>query len=84
MSYGTLVGSVALTEQMTDPTTIDDDNIEAAPFVRGFHRMGMTHIKNWWDWFMQEPERLERFARSMEGSGECHIYGLGYSKCPPR
>ena len=84
MSYGTLVGSVALTEQMTDPTTIDDDTIEAAPFVRGFHRMGMTHIKNWWDWFMQEPERLERFARSMEGSGECHIYGLGYSKCPPR
>ena len=82
MSYGTLVGSVALTEQMTDPTTIDDDTIEAAPFVRGFHRMGMTHIKNWWDWFMQEPERLERFARSMEGSGEFHIYR--YSKCPRR
>ncbi|TFK85023.1 S-adenosyl-L-methionine-dependent methyltransferase [Polyporus arcularius HHB13444] len=76
VSYGTLVGSVAFTEQMTDPAKIDDDTIDAAPFVRGFHRMGMTHIKNWWDWFMQEPDRLERFARSMEGSGYINLAAI--------
>ncbi|RPD73781.1 S-adenosyl-L-methionine-dependent methyltransferase [Lentinus tigrinus ALCF2SS1-7] len=81
VSYGTLVGSVAFTEQMTDPTTFHDDTIGAAPFVRGFHRMGMTHVKNWWDWFMHEPERLERFARSMEGCGYIDLAAIKVD-CP--
>ena len=67
---------MAFTEHMTDPTKVEDDTVDGAPFVRGLHRMGMTHIKNWWDWLMHEPDRLERFARSMEGSGERRIAQL--------
>ncbi|RPD73782.1 S-adenosyl-L-methionine-dependent methyltransferase [Lentinus tigrinus ALCF2SS1-7] len=76
VSYGALIGSVAFAEHMTDPTKFDDDSIDTSPFVRGIHRMGMTHIKNWWDWLAHDPDRLERFARSMEGSGYLNLSAI--------
>ena len=55
---------------MTDPAQIPRDDIEAAPIVRGLHAMGNTHIKNFWGWLAQDPDRLGGFARSMEGLGQ--------------
>ncbi len=70
-SNAALIGSQAFVAQMTDPTQLLLDNIEAAPIVRGLHSTGNTHIKNFWDWLAQDPDRLGGFARSMEGLGRC-------------
>lgn len=69
VAYSSLVAGTAMIEQMTDPAQLEDGTVEVAPLVRGLHSMGKTHIKDFWDWFMHEPDRLARFAQSMEGHG---------------
>ncbi|KAM5543341.1 hypothetical protein V8D89_003215 [Ganoderma adspersum] len=75
-SNAALIGSQAFVAQMTDPAQLPLDTIEAAPIVRGLHAMGNTHIKNFWGWLAQDPDRLGGFARSMEGLGYINLPSL--------
>ena len=69
-SWGALVGATALTEHMTHPEKAFADDVESSPFNIAWHKMGNTQDQNWWKWLEREPERLSRFALSMEGIGQ--------------
>ncbi|KAI0746870.1 O-methyltransferase-domain-containing protein [Daedaleopsis nitida] len=68
-----LVASTAVVSHMKVQvqTHFDCDTVETAPFVRAIHAMGNQHIRDYWGYLEEDPDRLARFARSMEGTGHC-------------
>ena len=70
-AWSAMVGGTMFTEYMTDPATMDTHDIDSAPFVLGWHKLGNTQDRNYWGWMQREPEKFARFALSMEGMGQC-------------
>ncbi|KAI0711128.1 S-adenosyl-L-methionine-dependent methyltransferase [Cerioporus squamosus] len=62
-AWGAMIGCTAFTEHMTNPATMNADDIDSAPFVIDWHKRGNTQDANWWKWMEREPART-RAARS--------------------